>query len=134
MEFITATCSVVAVFFAYFAISREGRDDLKTTLLSAYLKVKRLWGFVVMVLILLFPLAIIVNSLVEFWGFMSKSGPVTRSEILTLFFNFFNLIMYSALFFVVIAMLTKARKELKADKEKEGNPSPEERLTEVASE
>lgn len=123
MDYITSVCSVLALFLAYFAISREGRDDLKSTLRRVYLVAKRIWVLVVLVLALLFPLAVMGSSLAAFWQFISRTGPITRHEAVMLFVHFFNLVMYFALFLTVVMVLIKARKELMEAKSKRESSS-----------
>lgn len=115
MDYITPICSVVAVFLAYFAISREGRDDLRATLQRTYRLVKKGVGWTGLLLALLLPLAIVAASINNFLQFNSSAEPITRHELVMLFLHFFNSVMYFGLFLIVLAVLTKARRELKEE-------------------
>src|SRR3990167_6128880 len=115
MDYITPICSVVAVFLAYFAISREGRDDLRATLQRTYRLVKKGVGWTGFLLALLLPLAIVAASINNFLQFNSSAEPITRHELVMLFLHFFNSVMYFGLFLIVLAVLSKARRELKEE-------------------
>jgi|RifCSPhighO2_12_1023870.scaffolds.fasta_scaffold355618_1 heme/copper-type cytochrome/quinol oxidase subunit 2 len=115
MDYITPICSVVAVFLAYFAISREGRDDLRATLQRTYRLVKKGVGWTGLLLALLLPLAIVAASINNFLQFNSSAEPITRHELVMLFLHFFNSVMYFGLFLIVLAVLSKARRELKEE-------------------
>lgn len=123
MDYITPICSVAALFLAYFAISREGRDDLRATLQRTYRLVKKAVGFTGLLLVLLIPLAIVTASISNFLEFNSSAEPITRHEVVMLFLSFFNLVMYFGVFLIVLAVLTRARKELKEEVAMEENQS-----------
>lgn len=123
MEYIALIFSVAGLFLTYFAINREGREDLRATLQRAYRLVKKGFGLTGLLLALLLPLAIVAASINKFLQFNSSADPITRHELVMLFLHFFNLVMYFGLFLIVLAVLTKARKELKEEAAAKQNQS-----------
>lgn len=123
MDYITPVGTVVGLFLAYFAISREGREDLKSALLRTYSVARKLWGFTAVLMTLLFPLMIMGTSLAAFWQFNFSSDPITRHEVVMLFVHFFNLVMYFCFFLIVYVVIVKARDERKAKNAKRENPT-----------
>lgn len=129
MEYITAICSVLAVIFTFFTISREGRDDLRSALLRSHLAVKSLSRFVLLVLALLFPVLFMGLSIDKFWQFNVSTDPITRHEVMMLFVHFFNLVSYFIVFIVVLGVAFKAAnkvKEARASREGPAEPSESE--------
>jgi len=115
MEFIALLGTAISLFLTYFTISRDGREDLKSTLLKAYSVVRKLWGFTALLMTLIFPLIIMWASLAAFWRFNFKLDPITRHEVVMLFVHFFNLVMYFIFFLVVVAVIVKSRDEFKVE-------------------
>lgn len=123
MEYIALIFSVAGLFLTYFAINREGREDLRATLQRTYQLVKKGVGITGLLLALVLPLGVVAASINGFLQFNSSAEPIARHELVMLFLHFFNLVMYFGLFLIMLAVLTKTRKELKEEVAMEENQS-----------
>ncbi|AGI24353.1 hypothetical protein H681_12415 [Pseudomonas sp. ATCC 13867] len=131
MEYVTPLCSVLALVLAYFAISREGRTDLKDSLRKVLTLARRGLRPILMAVIIVGPALISWSSYTNVAEFRDSVEPVTRREIVSMLLHAFNFGMYlifcMAGIGIVIGMLLQGRKRRKnsASELEEDVPSEE---------
>ncbi len=94
MEYVTPACSVLALFLAYFAISREGRTDLKSSVRKALTLARKGLRPILMAAIIVGPALISWNSYTNVAAFRDSLEPVTRRAIVSMLLHAFNFGMY----------------------------------------
>lgn len=113
MEYVTPICSVLALVLAYFAISREGRADLKNSLRKTLKLARKGLRPILMVVIVVGPALISWSSYINVAAFRDSANPVTRGEIVSMLLNAFNfgtyLIFCMASVGIVIGALLQGR-------------------------
>jgi hypothetical protein len=128
MEYVTPTCSVLALFLAYFAISREGRADLKDSFRKVLTLARKGFRAIIMVVIVVGPGMISWDSYNNVAAFRDSTEPVTRREIVFMLLHAFNFGMYfifcvACVGFVASTLLHGRKRKASSG---EGSPSGEE--------
>ncbi|MEP9318170.1 hypothetical protein ABKS89_13595 [Pseudomonas sp. LABIM340] len=134
MEYITPACSLIALFLAYFAISREGRTDLKDSLRKILTLARKGLRPILLVAIVVGPALISWNSYFHVVAFRDSVEPVTRREIVAVLLHAFNFGMYLIFCMagvgIVIGTLLQGKKRKKTDEQDLDEESPsDERLS-----
>ena len=121
MEYVTPACSMLALFLAYFAISREGRADLKDFLGKALALARKGLRPILIGGIIIVPALISWNSYTNILTFRDSIEPITRGDIISLLLHAFNfgiyLIFCMAAIGIAIGLYLPGGKKNKKDKD-----------------